>query len=148
MTTTTETETSDPQPVLSLLAGIGSEVGDGQDMSWWQDAECRGTDPDLFFPERGASLVAAKAVCADCSVADECLAFGLYEKFGIWGGLSERERRVLRRRLPKTPRPRQAAACGTLAGYRRHLREGTPTCVGCRRANVLNSQLRKERRSA
>ena len=66
----------------------------------WQDyANCLGVDPDLFFPERGASTREAKEVCRGCVVRDDCLEFALVngEKFGIWGGMSERERRRLRR---------------------------------------------------
>ena len=60
---------------------------------------CRGMDPDIFFPDRGESLAPAKAVCAECIVRDECLEFALDqgERFGVWGGTSERERRKLRR---------------------------------------------------
>ncbi|MFP5322758.1 MAG: WhiB family transcriptional regulator [Acidimicrobiia bacterium] len=60
---------------------------------------CRGADPDLFFPDRGESLEPAKAVCAECVVRDECLEFALAagERFGVWGGTSERERRRIRR---------------------------------------------------
>lgn len=64
---------------------------------WTRHANCRGVDPQLFFPERGASLAEAKAVCADCKVRAECLEYGIDQHFGIWGGLSERERRQLRR---------------------------------------------------
>ena len=66
---------------------------------WRQSAACRDTDPDLFFPERGASTKEAKAVCRGCEVRAECLEYALShgEKFGIWGGLSERERRRVRR---------------------------------------------------
>ena len=66
----------------------------------WQDlANCRGADPDLFFPERGASTRTAKSICRECTVREECLEFAIVssEKFGIWGGLSERERRRIRR---------------------------------------------------
>lgn len=66
----------------------------------WQDyANCRGADTDLFFPERGASTRQAKAICAACEVRWECLDFAIEqgEKFGIWGGLSERERRKIRK---------------------------------------------------
>lgn len=61
---------------------------------------CRGMDPDLFFPDRGESLAPAQAICAECIVADECLEFALAngERFGVWGGTSERERRRIRRR--------------------------------------------------
>ena len=60
---------------------------------------CRGMDPDVFFPDRGESLSPAKAVCAECIVRDECLEYALDngERFGVWGGTSERERRRLRR---------------------------------------------------
>lgn len=66
----------------------------------WQDfANCLGVDPDLFFPERGASTREAKEVCKGCVVRNDCLEYALEngEKFGIWGGLSERERRRIRR---------------------------------------------------
>ena len=66
----------------------------------WQDlANCLGVDPDLFFPERGASTREAKEVCRGCVVKDDCLEAALAngEKFGIWGGMSERERRRIRR---------------------------------------------------
>lgn len=66
---------------------------------WQIVANCRGVDPDLFFPERGASTREAKAVCRGCEVRPECLEYALAEgeRFGIWGGLSERERRRVRR---------------------------------------------------
>ena len=66
---------------------------------WQERANCLGVDPDLFFPERGASTREAKSVCRGCEVRAECLEYALAhgEKFGIWGGLSERERRRVRR---------------------------------------------------
>ena len=70
------------------------------DAKGWQDfANCLGVDPDLFFPERGASTREAKEVCKGCVVREDCLEYALAngEKFGIWGGLSERERRRIRR---------------------------------------------------
>ncbi len=56
-------------------------------------------DPDLFFPAQGESLAQAKAICAGCPVRQPCLEFALEQRevFGVWGGLSERERRTLRR---------------------------------------------------
>jgi len=66
----------------------------------WQDlANCLGVDADLFFPERGASTREAKEVCRNCFVQDDCLEYALQngEKFGIWGQMSERERRRIRR---------------------------------------------------
>ena len=66
---------------------------------WQEQANCLGVDPDLFCPERGASTREAKAVCRSCEVQGDCLEYALAhgEKFGIWGGLSERERRRVRR---------------------------------------------------
>lgn len=63
------------------------------------NGNCAGIDPDLFFPERGASTREAKAVCFGCVAREGCLEHALAngEKFGIWGGTSERERRRLRR---------------------------------------------------
>lgn len=70
-----------------------------QERTWQTKANCMGVDPDLFFPERGASTREAKEVCRGCVVREDCLEYALAngEKFGIWGGLSERERRRLRR---------------------------------------------------
>ncbi len=66
---------------------------------WWKFANCLGVEPNLFYPERGASTREAKEVCRGCAVRDECLEYAINngEKFGIWGGLSERERRRVRR---------------------------------------------------
>ena len=68
------------------------------DESWRLSALCGETDPEAFFPEKGGSTRDAKRVCTGCDVRAECLEFALRndERFGIWGGLSERERRRLR----------------------------------------------------
>ena len=78
--------------VLNMLSGE-------EEKSWQTKSNCMGVDPDLFFPERGASTREAKEVCRGCVVREECLEYALSngEKFGIWGGMSERERRRLRR---------------------------------------------------
>ena len=65
---------------------------------WASDGLCAQTDPDMFFPEIGGpakAAKAAKAVCRECPVAKECLEYALAngERYGVWGGLSERERR-------------------------------------------------------
>lgn len=67
-------------------------------MGWQVEAACRGVDPDLFYPTQGESTAEAKAVCRECPVTAECLAYALEtrQQFGIWGGKSERERRPLR----------------------------------------------------
>jgi WhiB family transcriptional regulator, redox-sensing transcriptional regulator len=71
-----------------------------EEQIWQRQANCMGVDPDLFFPERGASTKEAKEVCRGCVVREDCLEYALAngEKFGIWGGMSERERRRIRRR--------------------------------------------------
>ncbi len=78
---------------------IASILGGLEERGWQARANCMGVDPDLFFPERGASTKEAKEVCRGCVVQGDCLEFALEngEKFGIWGGMSERERRRLRR---------------------------------------------------
>jgi len=69
-------------------------------LAWQADALCAQTDPESFFPEKGGSTRDAKKICTSCEVRSECLEYALAndERFGIWGGLSERERRKLRRR--------------------------------------------------
>lgn len=83
--------------------------------AWHQHAACRGMDPDLFFPTRGEDVQQAQAVCRTCPVAEECLGFALQrgEKFGVWGGKSERARRRMRTRLFAARTERQCVACGT-----------------------------------
>ncbi len=73
---------------------------DEPEASWQERALCAQTDPEAFFPEKGGSTREAKKVCVSCEVRAECLEYALQndERFGIWGGLSERERRKLKRR--------------------------------------------------
>lgn len=68
---------------------------------WVSDAACKGMDASLFFPERGEGVSQIRAVCRTCPVAQRCLDYALEnnEKHGVWGGTSERRRRVLRREL-------------------------------------------------
>ena len=74
---------------------------DEAELSWQERALCAQTDPEAFFPEKGGSTREAKKVCVSCEVRAECLEYALEndERFGIWGGLSERERRKLKRRV-------------------------------------------------
>src|SRR5919112_990054 len=82
---------------IAGLLGIGAEA-DAQ--SWQEQALCAETDPEAFFPEKGGSTREAKKICTGCEVKAQCLEYALAndERFGIWGGLSERERRRLKRR--------------------------------------------------
>ncbi len=84
-----------PQPSWSTP---WAEPAVADDESWRLSALCGETDPEAFFPEKGGSTRDAKRVCTGCDVRAECLEFALSndERFGIWGGLSERERRRLR----------------------------------------------------
>ncbi len=68
-------------------------------LGWKDYANCLGANEDLFFPDRGASTRTAKQICSECQVRLECLEYAVTrgEKFGIWGGLSERERRKIRK---------------------------------------------------
>jgi WhiB family redox-sensing transcriptional regulator len=80
------------------LAVLMARVVEGPE-PWQARALCAQTDPEAFFPDRGGSVRAARVVCARCPVRAECLEFALEhdERFGVWGGLSERERRRLSR---------------------------------------------------
>jgi WhiB family redox-sensing transcriptional regulator len=80
-----------------LLAGLLDELDQPQE--WQERALCAQTDPEAFFPEKGGSTREAKRICSGCEVSADCLQYAISndERFGIWGGLSERERRRLRR---------------------------------------------------
>lgn len=73
--------------------------------AWFLQARCRGVGPEVFYEDDDRITegnVRAKALCAQCPVIDLCLAHALKqnEKFGVWGGCTERERRRIRRRYP------------------------------------------------
>jgi WhiB family redox-sensing transcriptional regulator len=65
--------------------------------AWWADALFREKPSISWFPERGQDLTAAREVCSRCLVREECLAAGLGEDHGVWGGTSFRERKQIRR---------------------------------------------------
>jgi WhiB family redox-sensing transcriptional regulator len=87
-------DATEEPPALPLL-------GLGQMPEWMERGLCAQTDPESFFPEKGGSTREAKSICATCPVAAECLDYALDndERFGIWGGLSERERRKVKQAL-------------------------------------------------
>ncbi|MFN3866435.1 MAG: WhiB family transcriptional regulator [Demequina sp.] len=89
-----------PAPTLASVVDIFDGADDDGPLGWQERALCAQTDPEAFFPEKGGSTREAKKVCASCDVRSECLEYALEndERFGIWGGLSERERRKLKRR--------------------------------------------------
>jgi len=116
---------------------------------WMAAARCRNVDPDLFFPTKGGPDVTAhaKAVCAQCPVRTECLEYAVEngERYGVWGGLSPKERRPLvreRRRLA----PLKAIAHGTNRGYRMHHHRGEVPCAACLWAHSQDMKAYKLRR--
>jgi WhiB family redox-sensing transcriptional regulator len=89
-------------PAGNVLPLFAADAPDDEGLLSWQErALCAQTDPEAFFPEKGGSTREAKKVCTQCEVRSECLEYALAndERFGIWGGLSERERRKLKRRV-------------------------------------------------
>ena len=82
--------------------GEGDDVFMPERPDWHQWAACKGQDQSLWFPERNASrtrIAAAKAICETCAVRTDCLTDALArdERVGIWGGLAEKDRRLVRR---------------------------------------------------
>jgi WhiB family redox-sensing transcriptional regulator len=88
----------------SLLGSVGE--------SWTEDANCRGADVDQFFSNDDTDQRHALELCKDCPVQEPCLRFALEEgeMYGIWGGLSESDRRSMireRRRERRAARKRR-----------------------------------------
>jgi WhiB family redox-sensing transcriptional regulator len=86
--------------VIDIAELLGNMFGVDADrnLAWQMDALCAETDPEVFFPDKGGSTRDAKKICGVCSVQAECLAYAIEydERFGVWGGTSERERRYLK----------------------------------------------------
>ncbi|CAN5252006.1 hypothetical protein BH09ACT8_BH09ACT8_63350 [soil metagenome] len=82
--------------VIELIAVLGEPQPSEEE--WPSRAVCSQTDPEAFYPEKGGSTKDAKKVCVGCPVRSECLQWALDhdERYGVWGGLSERERRRLK----------------------------------------------------
>jgi WhiB family redox-sensing transcriptional regulator len=95
------TRTSAPRGAATTpsnpLEGVGGEAR----IAWVSRARCRGADPDELFV-RGAAQRKAAVICRHCPVIAECGADALDNRveFGVWGGMTERERRALLRRRP------------------------------------------------
>jgi WhiB family redox-sensing transcriptional regulator len=71
------------------------------DPDWQSRARCRGLEPDQFFVRGSAQARSALRVCERCTVRPECLEYALENavEFGVWGGMTERQRRAYSRRL-------------------------------------------------
>lgn len=97
---------------------------------WRTQAACRNDDTETWFPETGERHLTrqAKAICAECPVSAECLNEALTDRieYGIWGGKTVTERRILGRK-PPILRPK----CGTRKGYETHRREHETACRRC-----------------
>ena len=97
-------------PRVAAFTGLAPLL-DPAEVAWQDRALCGQVGDDFWFPEKGGSTLEAKRVCGACEVRQSCLDYALDhdEKFGVWGGMSERERRRLRRDRPRS-QPRRAKA--------------------------------------
>jgi WhiB family redox-sensing transcriptional regulator len=103
--------------MTAALIGPASKSKFESQLSWQDNALCGQIDPEVFFLEKGASSKDPKRICASCEVKLECLNYALAhdERFGLWGGLSERERRALKIRVPRPTKPIEAKPAATRA---------------------------------
>ncbi len=86
--------------------------------AWMAEGNCRLHPPATFFPSDGVGVDRARKICKGCPVGEQCLEYALEndERFGIWGGLSERERRRIRRSNFETVLRGHAIACSRSGG--------------------------------
>lgn len=117
---------------------------------WTEDALCAQIGGDEWFPEIGDGAAAAKRICNMCPVKQKCLDYAIErrERYGVWGGMGERERRKIERGNYVGPQPLDPLKCGTSAQYKAHHRRGETPCEACKRANNLDYQERRRRRRA
>lgn len=115
------------------------QLGNDEDTSWRQYANCKGVNTRAFFADglndKSQIRKELEALCGACDVRLECLSFALRNnERGWWGGMSERGRR----RIGRVPSPRARALSeivhGTYAGYSKHRRRGETPCDECRQA--------------
>lgn len=112
--------------------------------AWMERAACANSDIDVFFPSQGDDTRTAKAICDGCPVRTDCLDYAIAHNLthGVWGGLSERQRRKIRR--PIGPRPcRWCRAVFTGADNRASL-----CSVECRNASRAHTQKLNRNRGA
>ena len=105
-----------PYTVSRYLRELAVEPAQApEDLTWQDKALCAEVDPELHFPEKGGSTREAKAVCRSCEVSRPCLEYALErdERFGIYGGVSERERRRLKRQFGDDTAAAVASVFGT-----------------------------------
>ncbi|HZL80411.1 MAG TPA: WhiB family transcriptional regulator [Demequina sp.] len=116
-------------------------------MSTLIGGRCAEVDPAVWFPEKGQTNTAAKAICHRCDIEAACLAAAIAdpELEGVWGGTSQRERQALRGSSLPRIRPINH---GTEGGYMTHLRRGEPACPVCRDATTSAHRRRRAERVA
>ncbi len=122
---------------LSEALGISGQ-------SWVDDAICSQTDPESFFVEKGGTTKPAKLICQGCPVRQQCLDYALKhdERWGVWGGYSERERRRLQRGENVTPTLNRGGHQPSYACYQRGCK--TPECHQARLAYERDLRARKK----
>lgn len=135
----TVTDVEDETPPASSSTSPLPLLGAGEFPTWMARGTCHQTDPELFFPEKGGSTREAKKICTACPVQAECLDYALDndERFGIWGGLSERERRKVKRAMQdaagqvRVACPRCSQDFENAAALATHVRVHDRTDVAC-----------------
>lgn len=82
------------------MTGVVIDKRDYDSMAWAEQGACRGSKSSLWFPEPGKNAPHALAICKECPVRAECLDYAMVngERFGVWGGTTEKDRRKLRHR--------------------------------------------------
>lgn len=93
-------EVSRREPEVPEIGEEIARIPAKDDMEWRRYANCLTADPEAFFPEKGQNAREAKKTCASCLVQSQCLDYALHndEKYGIWGGMTEKERAAMRAR--------------------------------------------------
>lgn len=123
---------------------------------WFDEAACRGMDTNLWMPERGDNKSARQAViiCNGCDVKWNCLAYGMQERVGIWGGQTDKARRTIARAMRNNerakPGPKERPINhGTWQGAQAHWRRGEDACEACRHAwTTYSNEHRRNRQQA
>jgi WhiB family redox-sensing transcriptional regulator len=111
---------------------------------WMSAAVCASVDPEIFFPEKGGSTAAAKAICVGCPSVAACLAYAIEdrERYGVWGARSERERRKLIAGQPVqayTDRRYDEGDCPVCARHFLNVRSHLATKRACREATAAGA---------
>lgn len=114
-----------------------------EDVPWTTGAVCASVDPELFYPPKGGDIRPAKRICAGCPVRIECAEYGITSNdlYGIYGGLTDRERRRLRRAgwKPGDQLPVPRTTRRTSGGHR------TGLCLECGKSYARLDEHKKRR---